>query len=298
MPHSSDNADRAAAVEVVVAAGAELGEGPIWDARSGRIAWVDILARRIHLTDSVTGASESIETPLHVGAVAPRANGGFVAALQDGFWVIGDGPARRITTIPEARSSLRFNDGKCDPAGRFWAGTMAYDQATGAAALYRLDADGRSTRVIDGVTISNGLDWSVDGTTMYYVDSPLQRIDAFDYTPSTGDISNRRIAIQIAPEAGTPDGLTLDADGGIWVALWGGGQVHRYLDDRLDWVIKLPVSQPTSCAFGGAELDELYVTSAWEGLSDADRRAQPLAGALFRIRIRVRGVPARGYIGV
>jgi sugar lactone lactonase YvrE len=287
-----------AAVETVVAAGAELGEGPIWDARSGRIAWVDILGRSVHLTDSVTGATESIPTPLHVGAIAPRANGGFVAALQDGFWVIGDGPARRIAGVPEARPGLRFNDGKCDPAGRFWAGTMAYDQAPGAAALYRLDADGQPTLVIDSVTISNGLDWSLDGRTMYYVDSPLQRIDVFDYAPSTGEISDRRTAVHVAREAGTPDGLTVDAAGGIWVALWGGGAVHRYLDGRLERVIKLPVSQPTSCAFGGAELDELYVTSAWEGLSDSDRRAQPLAGALFRIRPGIRGRPARNYIGV
>jgi sugar lactone lactonase YvrE len=291
-------ADRVAAVETVVAAGAQLGEGPIWDARSGRIAWVDILGRRIHLTDSVTGATESIETPLQVGAIAPRSKGGFVAALQDGFWVIGDGPARRIATVPEARPGLRFNDGKCDPAGRFWAGTMAYDQAAGAAALYRLDAEGRPTRVIDGVTISNGLDWSIDGTAMYYVDSPLHRIDVFDFEPATGEIANRRIAIQIPRETGTPDGLTIDADGGIWVALWGGGAVHRYLDGRLDQVIKLPVSKPTSCAFGGAELDELYVTSASEGLSDKDRRAQPLAGALFRIRTGIRGLPARAYLGV
>ena len=290
--------DRIAAVETVVAAGAELGEGPIWDARSGRIAWVDILGRRIHLTDSVTGATESIETPLQVGAIAPRAKGGFVAALQDGFWVMGDGPARRIATVPEARPGLRFNDGKCDPAGRFWAGTMAYDQAAGAAALYRLDAEGRPTRVIDGVTISNGLDWSIDGTAMYYIDSPLHRIDVFDFEPATGEIANRRIAIQIPRETGTPDGLTIDADGGIWVALWGGGAVHRYLDGRLDQVIKLPVSKPTSCAFGGAELDELYVTSASQGLSDTDRRAQPLAGALFRIRTGIRGLPARSYIGV
>jgi sugar lactone lactonase YvrE len=285
-------------VETVVAAGAELGEGPVWDERSGRIAWVDILGRRIHLTDPLTGATESIEVPLDVGAIAPRAKGGFVAALQDGFWVVGDGPARRISSVPEARSGLRFNDGKCDPAGRFWAGTMAYDQAAGAAALYRLGAEGRPTRVIDGVTISNGLDWSSDGTTMYYIDSPLQRIDAFDFEPASGEIADRRVAIQIPREAGTPDGLTLDAEGGIWVALWGGGAVHRYLDGRLERVIKLPVSRPTSCAFGGAELDELYVTSASEGLSDSDRRAQPLAGALFRISAGIRGVPARAYTGV
>lgn len=278
-------------VEAVVAAGAELGEGPVWDARTSRLVWIDILSKRILLTDVRTGASEVIEVPLHVGAVVPRAAAGFVAALQDGFWVVGDGPAYRITPVAEAKPGLRFNDGKCDPAGRFWAGTMAYDQSNGAAALYRLDPDGRATLVLDGVTISNGLAWSLDGRTMYYIDTPTQRIDAFSFTPATGEVSHRRSLIRIPPELGAPDGMTIDAEGGLWVALWGGGAVHRYLDGRLDRVIKLPVSQPTSCTFGGEDLDELYVTSAWQGLSVKERQAQPLAGALFRVRPGVRGIP-------
>lgn len=277
-------------LEVVVPANAELGEGPLWDARSGRLAWVDILGRRVHLTDTRTGDTESIEVPLDVGAIAPRAAGGFVAALRDGFWVVGDGPARRIATIPEARPGLRFNDGKCDPAGRFWAGTMAYDETDGVASLYRLDPDGTVVRTLDGVTVSNGLAWSDDGATMYYIDSPTRRIDAFSYAPATGEIAERRTVVEIAAGAGTPDGLTIDANGGLWVALWGGSAVHRYLDGRLDRVISLPVSRPTSCAFGGPGLDELYVTSAWKGLSAADRQAEPLAGALFRLRPGVRGV--------
>ena len=179
-------------VEVVVEAGAELAEGPIWDSRTNRLVWVDILAGRIHVTDVGSGGGEVIEVPLHVGAVAPRATGGYVAALQDGFWVVGDGPPHRITPVAEARAGLRFNDGKCDAAGRFWAGTMAYDQSAGAAALYRLDADGHAIRVLDGVTISNGLAWSLDGRTMYYIDTPTQRIDAFSFTPATGEISERR----------------------------------------------------------------------------------------------------------
>lgn len=279
------------AVDVVVAAGAELGEGPVWDSRSGRLAWVDILGRRIHLTDPRTGDTESVEVPLDVGAIAPRAAGGFVAALQDGFWVVGDGPIRRIATIPEARPGLRFNDGKCDPRGRFWAGTMAYDEAEGAACLYRLDMDGSVRRVLDGVTISNGLAWSHDGGTMYYIDSPTQRIDAFSFSPDTGEIADRRTIVEIPAELGSPDGMTIDADGGLWVALWGGSAVHRYVDGRLDRVIRLPVSQPTSCAFGGPDLDELYVTSAWKGLTADARPAEPLAGALFRLRPGVRGVP-------
>ena len=284
-------------IEVVTAAGAELGEGPMWDARSSRVVWVDITARRIHLTDTVSGASETIDVPLHVGAVAPRAAGGFVAALQDGFWVVGDGPAERIAAVPEARSGLRFNDGKCDPAGRFWAGTMAYDQAPGAGALYCLDLYGQAQMMLDGVTVSNGLAWSLDGRTMHYIDTPTQRIDSFSVLPLTGEIGDRRPEIHISPEAGAPDGMTIDAEGGLWIALWGGAAVHRYLDGRLERVITLPVSQPTSCCFGGEGLDELYVTSAWQGLSARQREAEPLAGALLRVRPGVRGIPTAVYDG-
>ena len=291
-----DGDDRAASsVEVVVAANAELGEGPVWDVRSGRLAWVDILGRRIHLTDPESGATESIEVPLDVGAIAPGGAGGFVAALQDGFWVVGDGEPRRLATVPEARPGLRFNDGKCDPAGRFWAGTMAYDEAEGAASLYRLDTGGNVQRVLDGVTISNGMAWSGDGVTMYYIDSPTQRIDAFSYEPATGAISDRRTVVRIPAGIGSPDGMAIDEDGGLWVALWDGSAIHRYLDGRLDRVIEMPVSRPTSCAFGGAGLDELYVTSAWKGLSADARRAEPLAGALLRVRPGVRGVPPSAY---
>jgi sugar lactone lactonase YvrE len=285
-------------VEVVVAAECELGEGPVWDARSGRIAWVDILGRQVHLHDPTTGATESIATPLDVGAIVPRLAGGFMAALQDGFWVVGDGPARRVATVPEARPEIRFNDGKCDPAGRFWAGTMPYDEVSPAGSLYRLARDGSVAQVLDGVTISNGLAWSGDGTTLYYIDTPTRRVDAFAYDAATGEIANRRVAIEIPDGAGWPDGMTIDAEDGLWVALWGGSALHRYVDGRLDRVITLPVSQPTSCAFGGPNLDQLYITSAWKGLSNAARREEPLAGGLFRIRPGVRGTAAVSYDGI
>lgn len=285
-------------VEVVAASGAELGEGPVWDTRTNRLVWVDILGRRIHLTSVRTATDEVLDVPLDVGAVVPRAAGGFVAALQDGFWVVGDGPAHRLTSVAQARPGLRFNDGKCDPSGRFWAGTMAYDKSAGGGALYRFDPDGRATCVLEGVTISNGLAWSADGRTMYYIDTPTQRVDAFSFEAATGEISDRRPVIRFPVESGAPDGMTIDADGGLWVALWGGGAVHRYVDGNLDRVINLPVSQPTSCAFGGENLDELYVTSAWAGLSEEERRLQPLAGALFRIRPGVRGVPSVAFGGI
>ncbi len=283
--------------EVVIRPGARLGEGPLWDARSGRLSWIDVLSRQILLTDIATGQTQVIQVPSHVGAIAPRAAGGFVAALQDGFWVVGDGPTRRITAVAEAGPGLRFNDGKCDPAGRFWAGTMAYDETPGAGALYRLDPDGQASQMLDGVTISNGLAWSLDGETMYYIDTPTGRIDAFSFSPRTGEIRDRRSVVSIPAELGLPDGLTIDAEGGLWVALWGGGAVHRYFDGRLDQVVSLPVSQPTSCAFGGENLDELYVTSAREGLSLEQRQAQPLAGAVFGVRPGVRGLPAAVFAG-
>jgi len=285
-------------LEVVIGPGARLAEGPVWDARTSRLAWIDVLSSQILLTDIATDNIEVIEVPSHVGAIAPRAAGGFVAALQDGFWVVGDGRTRRITSVAEAGPSLRFNDGKCDSAGRFWAGTMAYDETPGAGSLYRLDLNGQASLMLDGVTISNGLAWSLDGRKMYYIDSPTGRIDAFSFSPGTGEISGRRPAITIPAALGVPDGMTIDAEGGLWVALWGGGAVHRYLDGRLAQVISLPVSQPTSCTFGGEELDELFVTSAREGLSLDQREAQPLAGAVFRVRPGVHGLPAATFAGV
>jgi sugar lactone lactonase YvrE len=289
--------DGADDIEVVVAAGARLGEGPVWDSRIGRLVWVDVLASRVHVTDVDSGASDLIETPSHVGAVAPRAAGGYIAALQDGFWVIGTGEPYPLARVPEARPGLRFNDGRCDPAGRFWAGTMAYDESPRAGALYRLGPDLQPALVLADVTISNGLAWSPEGSTLYYVDSATQRIDAFSYHPSTGAITERRSVVHIPIEQGIPDGLTVDADGGIWVALWGGSAVHRYLDGHLDRVISLPVSQPTSCTFGGGDLEGLFVTSATDGLSAAERDREPMAGAVFRVRPGVHGIAPTMFEG-
>ena len=278
-------------VEVVVGAGAILGEGPVWDVRDGRLVWVDIMNSRVHRTDPLSGQTESIDTPSHVGAVAPRAAGGFVAALEDGFWVIADGAPRRIATVPEAAPGLRFNDGKCDPAGRFWAGTMAYDEGEGKGALYRLDGPGRAEQVIHGVTISNGLGWSADQRTMYYIDTPRGTIDAFDFEVASGAIANRRTHVRLEAGVGGPDGMTIDVEGGIWVSLWGGAAIHRYLAGRLDRVVRLPVLKPTSCAFGGKDFDELFVTSAVKDHTADMRRADPLAGALLRLRPGIQGLP-------
>lgn len=284
--------------ELFVDARARLGEGPVWDDRSGRLIWVDIEGAALHSTDPATGTTTTLPMPMPIGIAVPRRSGGFVAALEDGFHAIDpDGRTEQIAAIDNGSGRLRFNDGACDPAGRFLAGTMAYDVAEGAAALYRLDSDLRVTRLIDDVTISNGLGWSPDGGTLYYVDTPTRRIDAFDYDLATGAISRRRAFVEI-DGVGRPDGLCVDVDGGVWVALWPGWSVRHYLaDGSLDAVLPVPVAEVSSCVFGGPSLDELFITTAWTMLSDEERQAQPHAGSLFRARVGVSGVPRGTFAG-
>lgn len=284
--------------KLFVDARARLGEGPVWDARSGRLVWVDIEGRALHSTDPSTGATTSLPMPLPIGVAVPRRSGGFVAALEDGFHAIdADGRSEQIAAIDNNAGRLRFNDGACDPAGRFLAGTMAYDFAPRAAALYRLDADLGVTRLLDDVTISNGLGWSADGGTMYYVDTPTRRIDAFDYDVATGAMTRRRTFVEI-DGVGRPDGLCVDVEGAVWIALWPGWSVRRYLaDGTLDAVLPVPAAQVSSCVFGGPQLDELYITTAWSGLSDDGRRSQQHAGSLFRVNVGVRGLPRFDFAG-
>jgi sugar lactone lactonase YvrE len=191
-----------------------------------------------------------------------------------------------------------MNDGKCDPAGRFWAGTMALDERPRAGALYRLDPDGAVHTMLRDVTISNGLDWSDDGRTMYFIDSPTQTVDAFDFDVATGSIANRRTVVRIPIEHGTPDGLALDSDDGVWVSLWGGGAVHRYTaTGTLDAIVHVPTPFPTSCTFGGDDLGDLYITTAWIQLAADERAGQPHAGSLFHVRSGARGRPANRFGG-
>ena len=275
-----------------------IGEGPVWDARIGRVAWVDILEGRLYLT-ARDGDTRTIQLPAAVGSVAPRASGGWVAALADGFWAVADdGAVELLSDVQSTRPDLRFNDGKCDPQGRFWAGTMARDHRAGAGALYRLDPDLSVHLMVDDVAISNGLDWSLDGRTLYYIDTPTHRIDRFDFDPVSGAISHRRPFVAIDPADGNPDGLTVDAEDGVWVALWDGWTVRRYRPDgSFDRDVRLPVSEVTCPVFGGPDLDELYITSAWELLSEAQHAAEPMAGGLFRMRPGIRGRAPTPFAG-
>ena len=285
-------------VELLTDVRAQLGEGPVWDARSGRLVWINIEGRRLHQTDPDTGATTNLELPLRVGVCVPRASGGFLAALEDGFYSISqDGLVEQLVAVETASEGLRFNDGACDPQGRFWAGTMSLDGRSGTAALYRLGTDLRLAHVLEGVTVSNGIGWSPDRATMYYVDTATKRLDAFDFEAVTGTLGERRSLVEF-PGPGQPDGLCVDAEGGVWVAVWGGWSVHRYLPDgTLDAVAELPVAQVSSCAFGGPELDQLFITTAWDGLSPAEREAQPLAGGLFRVDAGVHGLQVTPFGG-
>ncbi|MQA07340.1 MAG: SMP-30/gluconolactonase/LRE family protein [Pseudonocardiaceae bacterium] len=259
---------------------AELGEGPCWDASSGTLLWVDIDGGLVHRTDPSSAETSTLELSPPVSAVLPTADGGLLVARKNRLVLLD--PERTVAGVPE-EPAIRFNDGKCDPRGRLWIGTMNTDRARGTAALYRLDA-GELVTVLEGVTISNGLGWSPDGRTMYYADTPTLRVDAFDYDPETGELSGRRPFVDLDGQGGRPDGLTVDTDGGVWIALVGGGALHRYLPDgKLDAVVSLPVTHPTSCAFGGPELAELYVTTSRALVPEDERAAQPLAGRLFRL---------------
>ena len=296
-----------------VPAGAECGERPYWDG-SG-LVWVDIPAGHLHRYrpgqgDEIVLELSSGGAPVPLGAAAPRRGGGYVLATADGFRLArprGRGGGAGASRVQLEEGALRpagmpadaeFNDGACDPAGRFWAGTTTPGYRPGAGALYRLDPDGTVSTALEGVTESNGIGWSTDGATMYFVDSgePAPRIRAFGYDVASGDLGASRDLARFPAGGAVPDGLVVDAEDCVWVAMWGGGEVRRYAPDgELLAVLPVPVSQPTCPAFGGAELDELYVTSAWQGMTASQRDAEPLAGHVLHTRTGVRGMNAVAY---
>lgn len=286
--------------ELLIDAHAALGEGPVWDDRENCLWWVDILGGAIHRTDPSSGRDEVVPIGQFVGAVALRASGGLVAAVRDGFVAV-DAASGRVDLLAPVEAhdpTMRMNDGKVDPAGRFWAGTMGVVPRPGAGTLYRLDADLRVTAVLPGTTISNGLDWSLDGRTMYYIDTPTYRVDRFAFEPVSGALTDRRPTVAIREGAGGPDGMTVDAEGYLWVALWDGWAVERYgPDGRLDRRVEVPAQQASSCAFGGPDLDLLFITTAQEGFPPGGVPDQPHAGGVFVCRPGVRGRASFRFAG-
>ena len=293
----------AADAELVLDAKARLGEGAVWDARRQLLYWVDIEGYEVHVFDPAAVRDRSFALGNSVGTVVPRAAGGLALTLGRSFVAL-DLETRKVSVLAEpeeekVRHGNRFNDGKCDPRGRFWAGTMAVSEAPAAGGLYRLDPDGSVRRMLADVSISNGIAWSAAADLMYYIDTPTREVAVFDYDDPAGAIANRRVAVRFPARHGWPDGMTMDAEGMMWIAEWDGGCVSRWDPARGKLLrrIALPVSRVTSCAFGGPGLDDLYVTTAWSRLEPAQRRAQPLAGGLFRIRPGVKGLPGFAFAG-
>jgi sugar lactone lactonase YvrE len=289
-------------LECVLEARATLGEGPSWDRESGALIWVDITEGIVHRFDPRTGRDHSVAAGQVVGAAVPRAAGGLVLAVQDGFAFLDGDQFELIAPVEADDPGRRMNDGKCDTAGRFWAGTQSYSLVPHAGSLYRLGLDRSVTRVVPDVTIANGIGWSPDDRLMYYIDTAERRVDVFDYNAVTGAVSERRPLVELPAEIGDGDGMAVDAEGGLWVAMWKGWAVRRYAPDgRLDCILPMPVSHPTSVCFGGETLEELYITSArvneWGPLPDNQLAQEPLAGAIFRIRPGVRGLQTNGYRG-
>lgn len=277
-------------------------EGPCWDPRTERLVWVDILGGTVHAVDPVTERQQQWGLGTPVGVVAPCATGGWIAAVERGFAFFDDGWAARgpVIPVPDQRPGTRFNDGGCDPAGRFWAGTLGYDGSAGVGALYRMAPGRPPETVYTDVTTSNGIDWSPDGRTMYYVDSGRGTVDTAVFDADSGMPTDRRTLVSIPAEEGVPDGLTVDSDGFLWVAIWGGGCIRRYAPSgSLERTVLLPATQVTSMAFGGVGYDELFITTAYDGLGHEARAQQPLAGSVFRHRPDgITGRPPRMFAGI
>lgn len=287
-------------VDLVIDAHAVVGEGARWDGRENLLLWVDIPAGLVHRYHPDSGKNETFEVGRAVGAIAPRQSGGLVLAVQGGFAGLNTDTSA-VETIAGVETGLadhRMNDGACDSAGRFWAGTMEWNGKPGEGTLYRLGADHSVEPMLGDLAVSNGIGWSPDDRLMYFIDTPTQGIDVFDYEPEEGRIANRRRLITVPKSTGSPDGMNVDADGCLWVALWNGWAIHRYTPDgKLDMTVRLPTMCVTCCAFGGPDMRDFFITTSARDLSPQQLQEQPHAGGLFHCRPGPQGVPARSYLG-
>ncbi|KRG15330.1 SMP-30/gluconolactonase/LRE family protein [Lederbergia galactosidilytica] len=282
--------------ELVLDLQATLGEGPHWDESLEILYWVDIQGKKLHAFDPNTEENSTFQFDQYVSAVVPGKAGRFLLAMENGIYQydIHQNDLCFIANPEESLPNNRFNDGKCDPSGRFWAGTMAMDGKLGQGNLYRLDPNKKITKMLDNVSISNGLAWSPDKKKMYFIDTPTKEITTFEYDDENGDISYQETTIKIPDGMGNPDGMTIDQEGMLWVAHWGGARVTRWNPStgKLLDQVQVPAKNVTSCAFGGKNLDELYITTAKIGLSESELSEYPGSGGLFKVKTDVKGMRA------
>lgn len=279
-----------------------LGEGPLWDVTRQALWWVDTKRHKLNCFSPSDGSNKSFDVGQQIGTVVLREKGGLVVGLEHGIGIF-DPETGDFEILCDPESHLhenRFNDGKCDPAGRLWIGSMENaEENMDRGALYCFDIDGRVKKQVAPVGVSNGIAWTSDATTMYYIDSPTRRVDRFDYDVGTGEISNRRTAFEIPDGMGFPDGMAIDVEDKLWVALWNGWAVGRFDPETGELLGKVDVdaSHVSACSFGGPELDELFITTARHLLEKHEDEAQPHAGGLFHTPVGVRGVPFGAYGG-
>ncbi|WP_173916713.1 SMP-30/gluconolactonase/LRE family protein [Halobacillus sp. Marseille-Q1614] len=288
--------------ELVVNSQSTLGEGPCWDPENQHFYWVDILEKKIHRLDTVTKEREEITLESYVGAAALKQNGGLIVALMTGLYEL-NWNSKSLHLIEDPESNLpgnRFNDGKCDPYGRFWAGTMDAEENKTSGALYCLDVNGELRKKIDNVGISNGITWSPDHKIMYFIDTPTGKVVKYDYCLKTGEISSPIPVITFPDDVGFPDGMTIDTEGMLWIAHYSGGGVSRWnpeTGEQLNF-ISVPAVNVTSCTFGGKNIDELYVTTARKDMNEEQLSQYPYAGGVFKIKTTVKGITNFPYRGI
>ncbi len=286
-------------MELVVDSKAMLGEGPCWDAERNKLYWVDIEGHRVHIYNPELDEDSVIDVGEYVGIMVPRVSGGFIVTLQHGFYHF-DPLSETMSLIQEVEGDIvtnRFNDGKCDAYGRLWAGTMDINYSRRSGALYCIDSSLTVRKILEGITISNGLGWSPDNKHMYFIDTPTRQVVRFDFDLPSGTVNNGRVILNI--DEGYPDGMCVDEEGMIWIAHWGGSKITRWNPDLgtlLDEII-LRTSNVTSCTFGGKDLSDLYITTARSGLSVDVLASQPSAGGLFRQTTLVKGQPSYAFNG-
>lgn len=283
--------------ELLLDVEAQLGEGPIWDHRIKTLYWVDIEQEFVHTFEPSTGKSVSYPVNQKVGTVVPTSSGKVILGLQKGIylWDLKNNTNTRLAAPEADKPGNRLNDGKCDPRGRFWVGSMDLKGAPLQGSLYKYEAKAAAENMLDSVSISNGLVWTADGATMYYIDTPTRCVKAFDFDVVRGIISHQKVAFSIPDSLGYPDGMAIDENGNVWIGMWGGGCVSHWNPKTGQYLGKVVVpgaKNVTACAFGGKHLDQLYITTARQGLSAKELRAYSESGNLFVAKVGVKGLPA------